>query len=43
MTARVIERGIWWWVVGAPGGAWYGYPFASRSDAEAALQMETAA
>jgi len=31
--ARVIERGIWWWIVHAPNGAWHGYPFPSRSDA----------
>jgi hypothetical protein len=25
--ARIVEMGIWFWVVGAPGGAWHGYPF----------------
>ena len=24
---QILERGIWWWVVGAPGGAWHGCPF----------------
>jgi hypothetical protein len=42
VTARIIERGIWWWIVNAPGGAWHGYPFPSRSDAEESLQMRGA-
>jgi hypothetical protein len=40
--AQILEGGIWFWIVGAPGGAWHGYPFPSRSDAEAALAMEVA-
>jgi hypothetical protein len=40
--ARIVERGIWFWIVGAPGGAWHGYPFPSRSDAAEALEMEMA-
>jgi hypothetical protein len=25
--ASIVELGIWWWIVNAPGGAWHGYPF----------------
>jgi hypothetical protein len=34
---RIYEQGLWWWIAGAPGGAWYAYPFPSRSDAVEAL------
>jgi hypothetical protein len=34
---RIYEQGIWWWIANAPGGAWHGYPFPSRTDAAEAL------
>ena len=40
--ARIVEMGIWFWVVNAPGGAWHSYPFPSRSDAAEALAASSA-
>ena len=40
--ARIVEMGIWFWIVGAPGGAWHGYPFPSRSDAAEVLAASSA-
>jgi len=34
----VKQIGLFWYIVGAPGGAFYGFPWPTRADAEEILR-----